>query len=300
MDELSATHAPATLYCFNTVCVQMGDRTRILDQYHLSVRSKSVTPIPEEFASSLLDYDNDRFELCYGVVEGVPGGSSVNIAKGGNIPKDVVEVLLKFGVKPSPHDENDEAGDHHDRILAMHEQSITKLLALPSNSEKKINKTELQHDGKSIMEAGILVWLPVSNVKLSKNASKVFAGMKVQSAKEASERSTASHAAKEARKKAAKEMLGKAKRKADGGDEAAKKKRKKGKAAVTEEAEQAEQAGEAGEVVEDMELEASGDGGDGDENGDGPSDGNGEDETSDEDAQDEEGAQAGKDSGDDE
>ena len=121
-------------------------------------RSKSVTPISEEFASSLLDYDNDRFELCYGVVEGVPEGTSVNISKGANIPKDVVEVLLKFGVKPSPHDEKGKPGDHHDRILAMHEQSITKLVALPSNSDKKIDKKELQHDERSIMEPGILVW----------------------------------------------------------------------------------------------------------------------------------------------
>ncbi|KAK3275074.1 hypothetical protein CYMTET_16776 [Cymbomonas tetramitiformis] len=55
-------------------------------------------------------------------------------------------------------------------------------------------------------------------------------------------------------------MLVKAKRKADGGDEAEKKKRKKGKAAVTEEAEEAE---EAEEVVEDMEGDVSGDGGKG-------------------------------------
>lgn len=121
-------------------------------------RSKTVSPLPEESADELLDFDKDRFELCYGVVEGVPGGTSLNIAKGGNIPKDVVEVLLKFGVKPSPHDEKGKAGDHHDRILAMHEESIGKLLALPSNSDKKIDKKELQHDDTSIMEDDIVVW----------------------------------------------------------------------------------------------------------------------------------------------
>ncbi|KAK3280884.1 hypothetical protein CYMTET_11286 [Cymbomonas tetramitiformis] len=120
---------------------------------------KPFPPSPRSpHACDLLDFDKDKPELCYEVVEGVPGGTDVNIAKGGNIPKDVVEVLLKFGVKPSPHDEKGKAGDHHDRILAMHEESIGKLLALPSNSDKKIKEKGLQHDATSILEEELLVW----------------------------------------------------------------------------------------------------------------------------------------------
>ncbi|KAK3261666.1 hypothetical protein CYMTET_29439 [Cymbomonas tetramitiformis] len=158
--QLAAGFAGAAAVPAPHPVVKADDSTLVLGSFVAihRIRSKSVTPVPEEFASALLEYDNDRFELCYGVVEGVPGGKSVNIDKGGTIPKDVVEVLLKFGVKPSPHDEKGEAGDHHDRVLAMHEQSITKLIALPANADRKINKEELQHDFKSILESEILVW----------------------------------------------------------------------------------------------------------------------------------------------
>eukprot|EP00854_Cymbomonas_tetramitiformis_P020172 gene20172-24146_t len=36
-------------------------------------RSKNVAPYPEEYASDLLDFDKEQFELCYGLVEGLPG-----------------------------------------------------------------------------------------------------------------------------------------------------------------------------------------------------------------------------------
>jgi len=94
--------------------------------------------------------------------------------------------------------------------------------------------------------------LPVANVKLSKNASKVFAGLKIQTTKEAAERHAASLAAKEARENGAKEMLGKAKRKKEGGNEAGEKKKRKKKAA--------EDNNEETEEVVDA-MEEPGDGG---------------------------------------
>ncbi|KAK3280207.1 hypothetical protein CYMTET_11950 [Cymbomonas tetramitiformis] len=141
----------------------LADDSKLVAGSFVSVhrcRSKNVSPYPEDFAMDLLDYDKER---------------------------DVVEVLLKFGIKPSPHDEKGVAGDHHDRILAMHQESIAKLLALPTNAEKKIKEEDLQHDATSIMEEGLLVWLPVHHVKLSKNASKVFAGLKTEEVVEAME-----------------------------------------------------------------------------------------------------------------
>ncbi|KAK3271820.1 hypothetical protein CYMTET_19862 [Cymbomonas tetramitiformis] len=202
---------------------------------------------------------------------------SIFPSKGGVIPRDVVEVLLKFGIKPSPHDEKGVAGDHHDRILAMHLESIAKLLALPTNAEKKIKEEDLQHDATSIMEEGLLVWLPVHHVKLSKNASKVFAGLKVQTSKEAAERVAASLAAKAAREKGAKENLVKAKRKKEGSNEAEEKKKRKKKAAEVENNEQTE------EVVEAMEETGDGVGADIEEDDDGgKNDGNGDEDVRDE------------------